>query len=92
MRVSDEERCRFCGFWHVTRERVCCSAAKYAAEVERELRQAEEYHAAAAAENLRLVTGIEAAIAYWRANGMGPLADDWQIFIEGGKLGVQAGS
>lgn len=34
MRVVDEEQCRFCGFWHFLKARECCSAAKYAAELE----------------------------------------------------------
>jgi hypothetical protein len=32
--VSAEERCRFCGFWHLLPERKCCTAAAYAAELE----------------------------------------------------------
>lgn len=32
--VSVEERCRFCGFWHLLPERKCCKAAAYAADLE----------------------------------------------------------
>jgi hypothetical protein len=35
--VSAEERCRFCGFWHLLPERRCCTAAAYAAELENRL-------------------------------------------------------
>jgi hypothetical protein len=26
--IHAQERCAYCGFWHVTRERVCCQAAR----------------------------------------------------------------